>query len=330
MRAAAVVALVLGGLIVTWWAAGDRIRDAWAGMTAPPAPHARYARSLEAAGLLDAAFARDWLSSSVEALADPPGQTLPFTATGAFDVARPSAAAWRFGGRVGRRIEIEVEIEAADAEVFVDLFRIDAGGETDRVASAAAGTRALAHEPAADAEFVVRVQPELLRGGEYTVRSRALATLAFPVRGASPRAVRSVFGDDRDRGARAHEGVDIFAPRGTPVVAAAGGWVTGSTTNSLGGNVVWVWDPAGRRTLYYAHLDRREVSPGARVRPGDVVGFVGNTGNARATAPHLHFGIYRPGSGAVDPLPFICDAPCGSRPGRRGAAASGGGTAYAR
>ena len=89
-------------------------------------------------------------------------------------------------------------------------------------------------------------------------------------------------------------------------------------------------DPAGRRTLYYAHLDRREVSPGARVRPGDVVGFVGNTGNARATAPHLHFGIYRPGSGAVDPLPFICDAPCASRPGRRGAAASGGGTAYAR
>mgnify|MGYP006171210559 CR=1 FL=1 len=47
-------------------------------------------------------------------------------------------------------------------------------------------------------------------------------------------------------------------------------------------------------------------------------------------APHLHFGIHRPGAGAIDPLPFICDAPCGSRPGRREAAASGGGTAYAR
>jgi peptidoglycan LD-endopeptidase LytH len=125
--------------------------------------------------------------------------------------------------------------------------------------------------------------------------------------------VGSRFGDPRDGGSRDHQGVDIFAPRGTPVLAAADGWVTGATENRLGGKVVWVWNPASGEALYYAHLDRQEVSPGARVRAGDVIGRVGNTGNARGTPPHLHFGIYEPGQGAVDPLPFICDAPCDGR-----------------
>jgi murein DD-endopeptidase MepM/ murein hydrolase activator NlpD len=85
------------------------------------------------------------------------------------------------------------------------------------------------------------------------------------------------------------------------------------TTNRLGGNVVWVWDAERGQALYYAHLDRQDVSAGSRVHAGDVLGRVGNTGNARTTPPHLHFGIYRPIEGAIDPLPFICDAPCGAR-----------------
>ncbi|MBI4485879.1 MAG: M23 family metallopeptidase [Acidobacteria bacterium] len=83
-----------------------------------------------------------------------------------------------------------------------------------------------------------------------------------------------------------HHGVDIFAPRGTPVLAAAGGIVTSGGTSSLGGNVVWIARPGRREAHYYAHLDRQLVTPGTFVEAGDVIGTVGNTGNARGTLPH--------------------------------------------
>ncbi len=68
---------------------------------------------------------------------------------------------------------------------------------------------------------------------------------------------------------------------------------------------MWLWDVRGRQSLYYAHLDTQLVSSGERVRAGDTLGLVGNSGNARTTAPHLHFGIYVRGEGAVNPLPFV-------------------------
>jgi murein DD-endopeptidase MepM/ murein hydrolase activator NlpD len=121
------------------------------------------------------------------------------------------------------------------------------------------------------------------------------------------RAVQSGFGAGRDSGRRRHEGIDIFAPRGTPVVAAVDGWVTRQTTNRLGGNVVWLWAPSRRLSLYYAHLDRQAVAPGERVAAGAIIGYVGNTGNAARAAPHLHFGVYASLAGAVDPLPYVVD-----------------------
>ncbi|MDQ2669714.1 MAG: M23 family metallopeptidase, partial [Gemmatimonadota bacterium] len=104
-------------------------------------------------------------------------------------------------------------------------------------------------------------------------------------------------------GRRVHHGVDIFAPRGTPVLAAAEG-VVQPGTNRLGGNVVWQRVP-GVGSLYYAHLDSQAVEAGEIARPGDTVGFVGNTGNAVTTPPHLHFGIYGRPRGPVDPFPFL-------------------------
>ena len=292
------------------WVVGDRVGDWWP--LVRRSPHEQYARRLADAHLDDTALGRSWLTTASRALAQPVASALPFSANGVFDPAAPSARAWRFHAVRGRRLVVNVECDEPDAELFIDLYeRRD--DELRRIASAARGSRTLEFEPASAADFVLRVQPELLRGGAYTVEQRAVATLRFPVEGVSARAVQSVFGDPRDSGARAHEGVDIFAPRGAPVVAATDGWVTRVTTNRLGGNVVWVWDGERGQALYYAHLDRQDVSPGTRVRAGDVLGRVGNTGNARTTAPHLHFGIYRALEGAVDPLPFICDAPCGAR-----------------
>ncbi|HMB93009.1 MAG TPA: M23 family metallopeptidase, partial [Rhodothermales bacterium] len=141
-----------------------------------------------------------------------------------------------------------------------------------------------------------------LRGGRFQVTIQTEASLAFPVAGKNSSAIRSVFGDPRDGGRRRHHGVDIFAPRGTPVLAAADGVVSRVRNGGLGGKTVWLRDRDGNN-LYYAHLESQLVTAGMRVSVGDTVGLVGNTGNARTTPPHLHFGIYR--NGPMNPYPFI-------------------------
>lgn len=118
-------------------------------------------------------------------------------------------------------------------------------------------------------------------------------TLLVPVVGVKRAALHSSWNEPRS-GGRKHAGIDIFAHRGTPVVAAAEGIVVRiGTTDRLGGNTVWV---AGKPSTlyYYAHLDhfQKGLRVGDHVEAGDVLGYVGNTGNARTTPPHLHFGMY--------------------------------------
>lgn len=140
----------------------------------------------------------------------------------------------------------------------------------------------------------------------YTMRLAAMPkpeALPVPVEGVRPRALRDTWGGARSEG-RKHEGIDIFAKRGTPVVSSTEGIVTQVGTNRLGGLVVWVTGPGGQRH-YYAHLDRyADVQDGMRIEAGRVLGFVGNTGNARGTPPHLHYGIYDVG-GAINPYPLL-------------------------
>jgi SH3-like domain-containing protein len=201
---------------------------------------------------------------------------------------------------------INVETIAADPfRVYLDLFELRGDPpQPQLVASADEGAGQLEFEPERDGTFVLRLQPELLRGGRFTITEHTTATLMFPIEGRQGRSIVSSFGDPRDAGGREHQGIDIFAPRGTRVVAAAEGSVSSASTNNLGGNVVWIRTSRGQ-SHYYAHLDEHLVSAGTHVRPGEPIGTVGNTGNARTTAPHLHFGIYRRGSGAIDPFPFV-------------------------
>jgi hypothetical protein len=132
------------------------------------------------------------------------------------------------------------------------------------------------------------------------------AQYVVPIAGVRRAALSSSFGAPRS-GSRTHQGIDIFAPRGTPVVAAARGVVTSTRPNALGGTVVWVVG-AGRRLYYYAHLDRLDpdVRAGRLVEAGEPLGAVGDTGNARGGPPHLHFAIYT-AAGAVDPYPLLAD-----------------------
>ena len=140
----------------------------------------------------------------------------------------------------------------------------------------------------------------------YAMRLASMAApamLPVPVRGVAPRALRDTWHGARGAG-RKHEGIDIFARRGTAVIAATEGVVLRVSTNRLGGQVVWVLGPGGQRH-YYAHLDRyADIAHGQRVRPGTVLGYVGTTGNAAGTPPHLHYGIYEAG-GAVNPYPML-------------------------
>lgn len=129
-----------------------------------------------------------------------------------------------------------------------------------------------------------------------------------PVAGVRHADLRSTWGAARS-GGRKHRGVDIFAPKGTPVVSVVDGVVWSVGTNSLGGRVVWVVGE-GRAAYYYAHLDTwaPDLRAGDRVRAGDLLGTVGNTGNAKTTPAHLHFAVHRVGlRGAlgVDPVPVL-------------------------
>lgn len=140
----------------------------------------------------------------------------------------------------------------------------------------------------------------------YAARLSAMpapASLGMPVAGLGRKALRDTWHGPRSQGRR-HEGIDIFARRGTPVVSATEGIVLSIGQNNLGGNVVWVLGPGGQRH-YYAHLDQfADLSRGQRVEPGTVLGYVGNTGNARTTPPHLHYGIYG-SDGALNPYPLL-------------------------
>jgi peptidoglycan LD-endopeptidase LytH len=149
---------------------------------------------------------------------------------------------------------------------------------------------------------------------------RALAdALHLPVRGVTPAELVGSFDDAR--GLRRHEALDIRAPRGTPVVSATTGRLMKLHTSDFGGLMVYAADESERFVLLYAHLDRYAagLSEGMPLRRGQVLGYVGTTGNAPPHVPHLHFGIARVADvdewwrgTPVDPLPLLRDSVAGN------------------
>lgn len=227
-----------------------------------------------------------------------------------FSPDRATAIGYRLELRRGQRVRIDVE-RRMQGRVFAEIFEEIGGGEPifRLVHSGSTGDQLISFEAVTDGPHVLRLQPELFRGGEVLVTVTTAAALTFPVLGKTSRAIQSWFGDPRDGGRRDHEGIDIFATRGTQVVAVANGIITAVHTTNIGGRVVWQHDPERNVEYYYAHLESQHVRAGDRIRAGDVVGTVGNTGNARTTPPHLHFAVYRPGRMAINPVPFLYDQP---------------------
>ncbi len=285
----------------------------------PESPHRAYGVLLAGQGSDRGAPLHDWVQQADRAILEPVRVTLPFETAYEFDTPEQWAAGYRFAAESGRRVQIELVREdgAESAELFVDLYQLDR--DFPRYVSSApavpsAGPAPLSQQIAMDVvgadDYIVRVQPGLLKHvGQYRLAIRLEPQLQFPVTGHSARSIQSGFGAARDGGAREHHGVDIFAPRGTRVIAALDARVSRVDTTNLGGKVVWLQPLFGSTRLYYAHLDSQSVEPGQYVFAGETIGTVGNTGNARSTPPHLHFGVYiRNRGGPRDPYPFLAQA----------------------
>jgi murein DD-endopeptidase MepM/ murein hydrolase activator NlpD len=259
-------------------------------------------------GLVD----RAWMQAADNALAKPTLVELPYAEWGGFLGSEPDARGFAFTGTEGQVVKVALaqptDVEPTifvNGNVRVELFLVQRGGHDlarVRLAEMPPGGSTLWFRLPAAASYIVRLQPEPLTDALYRFSVELEAALPFPVKGRKDDAVGSTFGMPRDSGKRHHEGVDIFAPRLTPVLAVADGRAT-PRENELGGNIVWLSTPGV--SYYYAHLERAAITSGQRVRAGDVIGFVGNSGNAITTDPHLHFGVYRWGKGAIDPLPLL-------------------------
>ena len=147
-------------------------------------------------------------------------------------------------------------------------------------------------------------------------------SLIIPVADIARGDLDDTWGAARSAGRR-HKGIDIMAPSGRPVLAAADGVIVRMVSNALGGRTIYQRDAGGAFILYYAHLDGYApgIEAGASVRQGDVIGFVGTTGNA--TTPHLHFEVMRQpdqrrswGGRSLNPYTVLMNRPAGQSPGQ--------------
>ena len=136
-----------------------------------------------------------------------------------------------------------------------------------------------------------------------------------PIRGLDFADLRDTFEEVHD--GHKHEAIDIMAPRGTPVRAVVPGTIRKLFLSKPGGNTIYEFDEMEAYCYYYAHLDgyAKGLREGMRVERGDVIGFVGSTGNADARTPHLHFAIFELGpekqwwkGRALNPYPVLLAA----------------------
>ncbi|WP_217923570.1 M23 family metallopeptidase [Miltoncostaea oceani] len=225
------------------------------------------------------------------------------------------------GGLRANALRVEVTDPAA-AAVIGQPFVI---GHLDLVAErgAAPAAEAPADPPATTRPAAPATAPRAAAAPDpAAIPLAATPSLGLPVRPAPRAAVVSgdgyvfpVVGDDVGftddyaaprAGTGWHHGNDLFAPTGTPLVAVADGTLSRVGVNTLGGNRLWLTDDAGN-AFYYAHLSAYAPAAveGARVSAGQVIGFVGNTGQAITTPPHLHFEIHPAAGDSVNPYPYL-------------------------
>lgn len=269
--------------------------------------HEKYTSGLEDAGLSNTTLGRQWKLAAESGMLNPVQVEIPYRETGYFEMQEPRSSGYTFNAKRGERVLVDVQTTPSKGFLlFTELWQLRSGQTAKFLMAADTLTNKLTWDVKEDGTFIVRVQPELLHGMAYTITITTGPSLAFPINKRDNPRVISIWGDPRDGNSRKHEGIDILAKKHTPVVAVSDGVVTSVKENGLGGKVVFFRPNGSDFNLYYAHLDTQLVSTGQRMNAGDPLGTLGNTGNAKNTVAHLHFGIYT-GGGAVDPLPFVND-----------------------
>lgn len=272
----------------------------------PTDSHEQYTVALQKLDLSNSALGKDWVKASEKALNEPMRIESPYIENLFFDPQIANSVGYKISLLKGQAVTINIENKSkTNLKTFLDIFRPDATleGSFKKIASSGDSETSLHIKSNIDTDYIIRFQPELLRGGNFKISIQVSPSLTFPVSGKDNSAIGSLFGVPRDAGRRKHHGIDIFARRHTPIIAPTDGYVRFAGEKGLGGTVVWMRDDHLEQTLYFAHLEDLLVSDGDQITKGDTIGTVGNSGNAKTTSPHLHFGIYQ--NGPVDPYPFV-------------------------
>ncbi len=266
---------------------------------------------LRLAGLLDSPLGQRWINAVDLASEQPVQAGGQYRTTESFASDEVAAHVYQVRLERGEKLIWQfTRLDTADSRLYASLERRGKNDEAwSTVTELDADDTTNSQVVSKAGDYRIVLQPELFANAEYSLAMANGGSLPFPVAGATQRDIGSIFGVDRDGGARQHHGVDIFADKGTPVTAVIDGHVR-TGTSARGGKHVWLSGSMiglGSARYYYAHLDAFEVESGDKVKKGEILGYMGNTGNAVTTPPHLHFGIYS--GGPVDPAPFLKPEP---------------------
>jgi murein DD-endopeptidase MepM/ murein hydrolase activator NlpD len=217
------------------------------------------------------------------------GAAIGFMA-GAFAVA---SVVWHFGNVIGSRTagrEHAVHPRPAVERWGGGMGSVEQGVILEGAHEAPAGPVATTGTEAAVAVPTPSPEPVLEAPPAEEIKDR---DLLIPVEGVTEEQLTRSFSQSRN--GRLHEAIDILAPRHTPVKAVEDGTIARLFFSKAGGITIYQFDPAGKYTYYYAHLERYAdgLAEGQQVRRGQIIGYVGVSGNAPKNTPHLHFAIFR-------------------------------------
>ena len=249
-----------------------------------------------------------WLNAAEYSLNNPLRIQPTYYEYGRFSATIPTATSLKIFVKRGQKLVVKLnKTSARPYAVYMDLWHAadsTTGAGLAYILAADTAINSLEYIAEKDEKLIVRYQPQISSDGSYSISISPTASFVFPIAATAKSNIGSFWGAGRDGGMRKHEGIDIFAPAKSPAVAVSDGYITSVSENTLGGKVIFMHPDNSNYNVYYAHLHQQLVTQGQRVKAGEIIGLTGNTGNAKSTASHLHFGIYT-FSGAIDPLAFV-------------------------